>query len=79
MRTNITVDLLELGESELKFVGTWMYGIAENPDHRLRMFRAAVKPVKTDILETSLKNKTLNVITALVTLYQSIDHCNGAE
>lgn len=65
LRTNITVDILELGESELKLIGTWTYGIA-NPDYRLRMFREVVEPMKNDIIDTSLKNKTLNVITALV-------------
>lgn len=68
MRSNISVDLLELGETELVPVGVWMYGM-DNPEDRLRIFRPAVEPPKNDIIDNSLKNKTLKVITALVIIY----------
>lgn len=75
MRSNISVDLLELGETELVPVGVWMYGM-ENPEERLRTFRAVIEPPKNEIFDNSLKNKTLKVITALVMIWL-IDDMRG--
>lgn len=65
LRSNITVELLELGEMELVPVGAWMFGM-DNPDDRLKISRTVKEPPKDDTIDNSLKNKTLTVITALV-------------
>lgn len=64
------MDLLELGEMELEPVGTWIYGM-DNPTDRLKTFRTIKESPKDDIIDNSLKNKTLTVITALVNDYYS--------
>lgn len=65
VRSNITVDILELTEYGLEMVGTWMFG-HENPVNRLKISRQIIAPLKIQTDDNSLKNKTLTIITALV-------------
>lgn len=66
LRSNITVEVLELGEFELKSVGTWKYGIG-NWTNRLTIKREAIESI-VDRSDISLKGKTLYILTALVNL-----------
>lgn len=64
LRSNISVEILELGSNGLEIVGLWKYGFL-NPLQRLSMKRAEGVPVLEDDIENSIKNKTLIVVTAL--------------
>lgn len=64
LRSNITVELLELGEFELKSAGTWKYDIG-NWTNRLTIKRETVEPY-IDPSDSSLKGKSLKILTALV-------------
>lgn len=68
VRSNITVDILELTESGLEKIGTWMYDNA-NPANRFKITRQPNIPLKMLVDDNSLKNKTLIVITALVIVF----------
>lgn len=63
LRSNITVELLELGEFELKTVGTWQYGFGNWTD-RLKIQRESIKP-NAEQIDTSLQGKSIKVLTAL--------------
>lgn len=63
LRSNITVDILELGEVDLKLIGTWNYGV-NDPADRFKTVRETASTVFLN--DRSIKNKTLRVITALV-------------
>lgn len=65
VRSNISVDILELTESGLELVGNWMLGF-ENPANRLKINRQPTAPLKAQPEDNSLRNKTLKIITALV-------------
>lgn len=67
VRSNITVDILEIGEFGLEKIGTWSYGIG-NSDDRLKINRQSTKPSESLIDDITLRNKSLIIITALVTL-----------
>lgn len=64
LRSNISVEILELGSNGLEIVGLWKYGFL-NPLQRLSMKRVEGVPVLEDDIENSIKNKTLIVVTAL--------------
>lgn len=65
VRSNITVDILEVNEFGLEKVGTWMYGI-ENSADRLKINRQPTPPSRMPIDDNTLRNKSLTIITALV-------------
>lgn len=65
VRSNISIDILELTENGLEAVGNWKY-IDENPSNRLKLEQKTSKPTKYLTDDFSLRNKTLTVITALV-------------
>lgn len=69
VRSNITVDILELTESGLQVVGTWIFH--ENPTNRLKISRQPDSPLRVLGDDNSLKNKTLTIITALAKPYLS--------
>lgn len=65
LRSNITVEMLELCGSELKTVGTWRYGFGSWTDR----FKIERQPQPMDEKhgdENQLKGKVLKVLTALV-------------
>lgn len=64
LRSNITVELLELNEIDLQSVGAWKQGFG-NWTNRLSINRKSVESTD-DTLDTSLKGKSLDIITALV-------------
>lgn len=64
MRSNITVEILELGELELKTVGTWKYGFG-NWTNRFNMKRPE-SIADDDDNKSPLEGKVLKVLTALV-------------
>lgn len=64
LRSNITVELLELDELELKTIGRWQYGFGNWTD-RLKIQRKKVELVE-DHSDTSLQGKSLKILTALV-------------
>lgn len=68
MRSNITVDILEMTANGLQNIGTWINNI-EDPAFRLKFDRKEVAPRKKQLEDDdSLKNVTLNIITLLVML-----------
>lgn len=67
LRSNITVDILELTEVGLERVGKWTYGM-ENPANRLKITRQPILPSKIVVDDDSLKNKTLKILTSLVSI-----------
>lgn len=68
LRSNITVDILEISKIGLALIGTWSYG-AENSEKRLKITRKSEVPLKIIGDENSLRNKTLKIITAVVAIY----------
>lgn len=66
LRSNISVEILELGELELKPVGTWKYGFGNWTD-RLRIERE-IPEIIVDHSDTSLEGRFLKVLTALVNI-----------
>lgn len=72
VRSNITADILELGENGLEKIGTWMNGCI--PAKRLKIQRQPAIPIQIEPNDNSLRNKTLRIITALVIKYCPIVH-----
>lgn len=65
VRSNITVDVLELNEFGLEKIGTWMNGVGNSVD-RLKINRQSTSPSRSQTDDNTLRNKTLTIITALV-------------
>ena len=54
---------------ELKSAGTWRYGYG-NWTNRLTITRESIEPI-IDQFDTSLKGKTLKILTALVNILRN--------
>lgn len=67
LRSNISVDILELTEFGLEKIGTWMYGIDDSVE-RLKINRQPTTSSRMPIDDNTLRNKSLIIITALVTI-----------
>lgn len=72
LRSNITVELLELGKMDLQPAGTWKHGFG-NWTNRLTINRVG-SDSNIDEFDTSLKGKSLQILTAVV---MNIEHSNG--
>lgn len=70
LRSNITVELLELTPRELKSFGTWTY-VYGNWTDRLKIVRE-IKEEKHDFRANSLEGRFLKVITSLVNITKSL-------
>lgn len=64
LRSNITVELLELGEIDLQPAAIWKHGFG-NWTNRLTIQRVSLES-DSDQPDTSLKGKSLSILTALV-------------
>lgn len=64
LRSNITIELLELGKIDLQPAGIWKHGFG-NWSNRLTINRASMES-NVDESDISLKGKSLQILTAVV-------------
>lgn len=74
LRSNITVELLELGRNDLQSVGLWKHGFG-NWTNRLTINRVNMAS-DIDESDTSLKGKSLQILTAVVMCILLLKHHN---
>ena len=67
LRSNISVDVLEITEFGLEKIGTWMSGIDDSVE-RLKINRQPTMSSRMPVDDNTLRNKSLIIITALVTI-----------